>query len=209
MKKTFKITAMLLICLVLMLNVFTASAQNDPCFKFELSVDGANEKAVKNGDVITVALRLMRTDSEEGYVMYAMQNEIVYDTEFFELVESGIMTRSGIKTVDVSQSGTERAFYMNYLSFAGGESWEHNTVVGYFQLKVIANNGSSVIKNTDYLVSNKDGTVNYDSTASDVTVKITADTPPMGTSIMILVMLLLVLGSLVALVILLVKRRKA
>lgn len=76
MKKVLSIV--LVVVMFLLCVPLTASAENTQSFSFELSVDGSDTKEVQTGDVITVLLRLKRTDSAEAYMMYAMQDEILY-----------------------------------------------------------------------------------------------------------------------------------
>ena len=116
-------------------------------YLFELSIDGSDTKHAAAGDIVTVLLTLKRTDKDEGYTMYAMQDEICYDP----------------------------AFYMNFVSFGGGEDWDASTMIGTFQLKVIGTSGSSVIRNTENLVSTADGMDSYAAEARDVTVVVTDD----------------------------------
>lgn len=137
---------------------------------FELSVDGASEKQVQTGDIITVVFTLYRTDTDGDSPMYAMQNEIRYDSEFFTLVEGSAMLSSGITTTEIGLRDTYREFYMNFVSLTGGESWSARRLVGSFQLKVIATSGVSKITNQDYLVSTADGGDHFCATCQDVTV---------------------------------------
>ena len=64
---------------------------------------------------------------------------------------------------------------MNFVSFGGGEDWDASTMIGTFQLKVIGTSGSSVIRNTENLVSTADGMDSYAAEARDVTVVVTDD----------------------------------
>lgn len=124
---------------------------------------------------MTVLLTLKRTDKDEGYTMYAMQDEICYDPAFFELVPNSAMSAAAIETTDISLRGGLRAFYMNFVSFGGGEDWDADTMIGTFQLRVIGTSGSSVIRNTENLVSTADGMDSYAAEARDVTVVVTDD----------------------------------
>lgn len=142
---------------------------------FELSVDGESQKQVHTGDIITVVFTLYRTDSDQTSMMYAMQNEIRYDSEFFELVEGSAMLSSGITTTDIGLRDNYREFYMNFVSLTGGESWDAKRVIGSLQLKVIATSGVTRITNQDYLVSTADGVDSYGATCQDVTVILTTD----------------------------------
>lgn len=157
------------VLLIGLLSTAVMAAENES-FRFELSIDGSDTKEVKTGDVITVVLRLMRTDANESYTMYAMQDEIRYDSTFFELVEGSAVLSSGIETTDIGMRDNFREFYMNYLSTSGGSTWEADTLVGSFQLRVIAESGVTKITNEDYLVSLSDGSGNYYSEGNELSV---------------------------------------
>jgi len=144
-------------------------------FHFALSVDGKDTKEVQQGDIITVAFHLQRTDSQEDYTMYAMQNEIRYDSSFFKLVEGSAMLSSGISSTDIGLRDSNREFYMNYVSMSGGEMWNAKRLVGSFQLEVIGTSGVSKITNQDYLVSTSDGKASYKADCQDVTIVLSTE----------------------------------
>ena len=144
-------------------------------FSFELSVDGKDTKEVKTGDIITFVLKLHRTDASEPYMMYAMQDEIRYDSAFFELVEGSAVLGNGIVSTDIAKVDQYREFYMNYLSMSGGTQWDDDMLVGSIQLKVTGKSGVSQITNQDYLVSLKDGSGSYACDAGDVTIVVSTD----------------------------------
>ena len=146
------------------------AVDNSREFFFELTVDGCAEKKVQTGDIITVVFTLYRTDSEEDYDMYAMQNEIRYDSNFFKLVEGSAMLSDGITTTNIGMRDHYREFYMNFVSLFGGEKWNAKRVVGSFQLEVIGTSGVTKITNEDYLVSAAGGQDRYTATCQDVTV---------------------------------------
>ena len=144
-------------------------------FFFELSADGKDTKEVEHGDVITVVLRLKRTDSNEEYTMYAMQDEIRYDSTFLTLVEGSAVLSNGISSTDIAMVDQYREFYMTYLSMSGGEKWNADTLIGSFQLKVIGDSGVTKINSEDYLVSFKDGTGSYPCEANELTIILSTD----------------------------------
>lgn len=144
-------------------------------FQFELSVDGKDTKEVEPGDVITVVLRLKRTDAGEEYTMYAMQDEIRYDSTFLELVEGSAMLGNGVASTDIAMVDRYREFYMNYLSMGGGEKWNADSLVGSFQLKVTGDSGVTKITSEDYLVSLKDGSGSYPCEANELTIILSTD----------------------------------
>ena len=166
-----KIVAMMmaLVLLISCLPIAEAVSEEREYF-FRLSVDGSDTKQVQTGDIITVVFDLYRTDSAEACDMYAMQNEIRYDSRFFQLVESGTLLSQGIQTTDLGLRDTFREFYMNFVSMSGGEPWEAQRLVGSIQLEVIGTSGVSKITNQDYRVSTMDGQDHYKASCQDVTI---------------------------------------
>lgn len=158
----------ILFCLTMCIAVPVSAHEKE--FSFELSVDGKNEVEVKNGDIITVSLRLKRDGDTNPYAMYAMQDEIRYDSTFFELVEGSENLNLGVETMDIAMVDRYREFYMNYLSMSGGTQWDADTLVGSFQLKIIGDSGVSKITNQDFLVSLQDGSGSYLCDANELTV---------------------------------------
>ena len=146
------------------------AVDNSRDFFFELSVDGSSQKEVQPGDIIQVDFTLKRTDDASDYTMYGMQNEIRYDSNFFELVDGSALLSSGISTTDIGLRDSYREFYMNFVSLSGGEEWNAQRLVGSFKLKVIAASGVTKITNQDYLVSTQDGTDQYQASCQDVTI---------------------------------------
>ena len=166
-----KLISLFLAVVLLLACVPTAfAADNSRRFLFELSVDGKDKKEAQPGDIITVAFTLNRTDSSADYEMYAMQNEIRYDSEFFKLVEGSAMLSDGISTAEIGLRDSYREFYMNFVSLSGGETWKANRLVGSFQLEVVGTSGVSKITNQDFLVSTADGKDIYAAECRDVTI---------------------------------------
>ena len=169
-----KFFCLLVAILLIAASVTTAFAANETQkFLFELSCDGESTVEVTPGQVITVTFRLRRTDTSDSYAMYAMQNEIGYDSSFFELVEDSVTLLEDVVSADVPMADHYRELYMNYLSMTGGSSWNADEIIGRFQMRVIAQSGVTTIKNTNFLVSTKDGMDVYASEASDLTVVLT------------------------------------
>lgn len=172
MKRTI---CFLLTLLFLLPVVSLTAAAAEPEFYYELTVDGKDTVEVDPGDLITVTLHLYRTDADEAYTMYAMQDEIRYDSNFLELVEGSELLSSGIQSTDIGLVDHHREFYMNYLSFSGGVQWEPKARIGSFQLKVTGESGVTTITNEDFLVSLKDGSGSYPCEANKLTVILTTD----------------------------------
>lgn len=136
-------------------------AAEDRTFHFSLQADGKTEVSASVGDIITVVFTLENTEDDTPYTIYAMQNEVRYDSTFFELIEDSIVTREGIVYHDISVGGSERELYMNFLSLSGGADWDPETIVGSFQLRVIGTSGAGRISNEDCSVSLPDGSGSY------------------------------------------------
>lgn len=161
-----------LLIFTLLLPIFcvSVSAADVPEFFYELTVDGKDTVEVEPGELITVTLYLYRTDADSSYTMYAMQDEIRYNSEFFELVEDSVLLSKSVKSTDIRVAENLREFYMNFLSFAGGERWEAKTRIGSFQLRVVGTSGVTTLTNEDYLVSLSDGSGSYQCEANVLTV---------------------------------------
>ena len=127
-------SAALLAALIFLLPV-TAWAEEEPQFRFVLSVEGETEKQAQPGDTVTAALRLKRTDSDDGYAMYAMQDEVVYDPAFLQLLPENTMTADGVWTADVAAADGCRACYFSFVAFDGAADWAADTVVALFQFR--------------------------------------------------------------------------
>ena len=147
-----------------------AMAAENPSFRYEITVDGRDTVEVTPGEIITVTLYLYRTDSDKAYVMYAMQDEIRYDSEFLELVPDSVLLSNGVSSTDIAVGDGLREFYMNYVSMSGGAQWQSKTRIGSFQLMVTAESGVTKLTSKDFLVSLPDGSGSYDCESKDLTV---------------------------------------
>ena len=145
-------------------------AAETPSFRYEITVDGKDTVEVVHGEIITITLYLYRTDSNRAYTMYAMQDEIRYDSEFLELVPDSAWLSNGIASTDIAVGQGFREFYMNYVSMSGGTQWERKTRVGSFQLKVNGESGVTTLTHEDFLVSLPDGSGSYKCEANTLTV---------------------------------------
>lgn len=167
-----------LLCLCLLLAMLPATAQaldNSRDYDFALTADGASTITATPGQIITVSLALNRMDSPENADMYAVQAELLYDDSFFELVGSSVMTAANVEWTDMARRTGGRAFYLNFLSRSGGESWPATVQLGSFQLKVLGTSGTSTIHSENCIVSVRDGSDRFASTDNDATVVVTTD----------------------------------
>lgn len=161
--------ALLMSLLVLPLG---AGAEAEPRFRFSLAIDGSTVKYARPGDIVTVWFTLERTDSTDPFLMYAFQNEIRYDSTCFALVEDSLFLKDGIQARDIDARGKNRELYMNYVSLTGGTQWDAKTIVGSFQMKVLAETGAAALTSLDCSVSRHGGKSSYSITTQDVLVVI-------------------------------------
>jgi hypothetical protein len=145
---------------------------------------GAREStlSIALGEEITVYLTLTRTDTSAEYPIYAMQDEIQYDSTMFELSGVAVITASGFKTsLRDEKDGAHKRVYMNFVSAAaGGDAYPATLEVGSFTLKAIAK-GTTAIANKNAKMSTPTGSESYATTVRDVTVTI-GDTDGGGSS---------------------------
>ena len=167
------LSGLLTVCLIAALLTGAALAvDKSRSYDFDLASNGSHSITAATGDIITVTLTLHRTDSTAAADIYGMQDEIRYDDSFFEIVEGGSLLTKGVASTDIALRGGDRAFYLNFVSLSGGESWQADTLVGSFQVRVLGMSGSSTMKNENCLVSVKDGSDSYAVTVQDLTVTV-------------------------------------
>lgn len=151
-------------------------------FDFILTSSGQSTVTVGVGEELTVEFELVKNDGA-SYSMYSMQNEILYDTEYFDYVQGSINVANGfehgfrklesssgakvlIGFVDSSENGTERS---------------GRTLVGSFRLKA-KKIGNSSIKNDSAYVTKSDLS-KYSSSYSDIDVEIGEGSIPTPTPV--------------------------
>ncbi len=155
--------------------VSAQEAKEDRTYTFDLTVNGEHEVQVQPGQTITVVFTLQRTDKDEPYTMYAMQNEIKYDENFVKLVENGSIVATDIQTQDIALRTGGRELYMNYVSFSDGTQWTANQIVGSFQMQILGTDGATTISNENYKVTVQDGSEVYEADAKDLTLIVSND----------------------------------
>lgn len=161
----FSLTLVLLLCLSA-----PALAEDDSrSYDFDLKANGEHEVTAKAGDVLTFTLNLKQTSGGSNEI-YAFQTEILYDSSCLRLVEKSNITALGLEAHDVELQNGMHAYYINYVSMAGGDIWEQDTLAGTFQMEVIGGMGKLAVQNTNYSVSTADGNDSFSVSAQDVTI---------------------------------------
>lgn len=137
----------LLLCLLCPLAAtgVRAAETDTPELSYELAVDGSTARM---GDIVTVTFRIRRVDgSGETYRLRTLQNEIMYDQDFFEYVEgSARVIKSGGSVLFQTRVDGTHILKASYLSEFGGEFHATETFCS-FQLRVIADGGSGAVAN--------------------------------------------------------------
>lgn len=176
MRRCIRILTLLVAALIAISATPVLAAESDHSeFMFSLTADGKTTKEVNYGDVVTVCLKLIKPDQAEPYTMYAMQDELQYDSRVLELIPNSEFLHSGITTSNIEKADGYRELYLNFLSLSGGTMWDQETVIGTVQFRVTGTSGVTVIKNNDYLVSLQDGFGSYPCKCEDVTLILSTD----------------------------------
>ena len=124
----------------------SAAAAGDITLTYDLTSGGKHDITVKTGEVITVTYRL---SASERCRVSTTQNEIYYDSGFFEFVEGSDEAGSGGTGYETG-SRPPRLDGSHYVFFNTGVTHEHDTPpaeIGTFRLKVIAAGGETVVEN--------------------------------------------------------------
>lgn len=151
-------------------NVFADSGITLNC---DLTCEGQNLVFKQTDDIITVTYTLKNVTDETGkYVVSSHTNEVYYDPDFFEYVEDSASITAGISQTAKYQEWSWGARSISFNGYAQNKKWASKQIVGTFQLKVIATEGSSTIYSVPVIASTN-GIYNF--TTSDLTVKIGED----------------------------------
>ncbi len=166
-----KFLGILLAVIMLFLLAPSAFATSQTTLNFNLTCDGKNEVSKKTGDIVTVVYTLENmTDESAAYDISSLTNEIYYDHTFFELVEGSSKVEVGLNqsTRLAVYSWGEHRVYFNGFEIPT-KQYAAKQVIGTFQLKIIAAEGSSTLRSLDMVAY---GDEQYAVRSSDLVVKI-------------------------------------
>jgi len=158
-----KILSMILVICIFAgsLPLSVSAADSSRSYAFDLTVEEDTYYKALPDEIVTVKLYLRRTDADDSALMYGMQNEILYDDTFFELVDGSVQVADGIEWTDMARRTGGRAFYLNFVGMEGGELWESDEFIGSFALRVIKDKGSSKLVSENCKVSTYDGSDSF------------------------------------------------
>ncbi len=155
-----------------------ADDNGEMSFRFDLTVNGQTSVTVQPGSEVDVEARLVRTDTDESFDMYAVQYDIWYDSDIFELIADSLSggtheLRINESSLDGSREGWRSVSASAYSTSASGDKWANGDTVVAFKLKA-KRAGIASLQSKNYYVSRSDGMSSYDVSANDavVTVKI-------------------------------------
>ena len=179
------ISLSLFLCLTLFCPVITVAAGSQRSYNLDLKVDGDYSTEVNVGDEVTFSVRLERTDGGKSgsYALYAVQDEIIYDSSYFSLLESSITVADGYGfNVRDMADGSRKYVILSRLAGAGqqeGIATGDNLTIATFKLKVIAGKGQTIeIISRNYKISTEDSTTTDTITSNNVTVTISDSVIP-------------------------------
>jgi len=169
-----------ILCFILITAVLTAAgaaclAEDEMAFAFSLTCDGKTELTAAAGDVLTFTFTLRRTDADRDYDMYAMQNEILFDSACLAFVEGSQLVRENVSFSLRQLRDGRTAIYMNTLSLSGAERWSPVQTVGTFQLEVIGQSGVSNVCCENCQVSTPAGDRSYPVQAENTALILSTD----------------------------------
>jgi hypothetical protein len=173
--KLIRTTAALLSCaLLITLFASVAFATNmSEHYDFIISADGGSSATVTVGDTVTVTVSLART-RPGNITMYALQERVIFDDAFFELVPGSLSApMAGVTHSTQAMTGAWAGWTgvnSNALSSrAEGDAWENPAALVTFQLKTLKT-GTSAILHREHKMSTTNGMDEYDSAAKNATV---------------------------------------
>lgn len=171
----------LLLCFILFCPAVSAAAGSQRSYNLDLTVNGDYNAVVNVGDEITLQVKLERTDAGKSgsYALYAVQDEIIYDSSYFSLIESSKIVADGYD-FNLRDSGNGKCIIISRLSYEPqGIVTADSLVIATFRLKVLAGGGKAVeIISRNYKISTEDSTTTDTITSNNVNVTISGTAVP-------------------------------
>lgn len=179
-----RIISLVLAVLLVMIPVSVSATDSSMSFRFAVSVDGESYAQIAPGEEITVTAVLERTDSEDGFPMYAVSYNLWYNSDLFELVPGSLSGGgNGITVSSREMSGNWEGWTAVsasvYSSVLEGDPWENTTELLTFRLRAI-HTGSSTLLSRNCSVSTVDGMDVYAFETEDAIVSVSTADPSSG-----------------------------
>lgn len=153
-----------------------ADDKSDMSFHFDLTVNGQTSVTVQPGSEVDVEAKLMRTDADESFSMYALQYDIWYNSDIFELIADSLSggnheLRITESTLAGGRDGWSSVSASAYSTSVSGDKWANGDTVVAFKLKA-KRAGIASLQSKNYYVSRADGMSSYDVSANDAFITI-------------------------------------
>ena len=177
------ISLLLAVALMCAIAAVAAAADTSQSYDFALTVNGGATATVAPGDIVDITLTLTRTDSPDGFAMYAVQANIQFDTSFFELVEDSVDSPVKVSTTDLTGDwrGWVSLSVSEFSAAVEGKPWDNSAQLVTFRLRTL-HTGTSAIFNRNSAVSTSDGLDSYEVTSNNIDVVVRnpqgSTTPP-------------------------------
>ena len=156
------------IVVVSILSPACADIDDSRMYCFELLCDDSDECGGVIDDVIDVTLMLCRTDSDEAADMYALQDELHYDSNYLELVPDSFVLRDGVHAVHCPNENGDSLIKVDYIMMEETEEWGPETELMSFQMKIIDEGEISTLMNDNAFVTTEEGLNVFIATTSDL-----------------------------------------
>ena len=167
MKKLISLLAVALLLASLLTPAFAIDESR--MYSFELTSDGRDECGAPVDEEINVTLKLCRVDVPESADMYALQDEIHYDSNYLELVPDSFQLREGVHAIDCPNEDGDSFIKVNYIMMDTIEEWSDETELLSFRMKIV-DEGESQITHDNAFVTTEEGLDVFISTTADLTV---------------------------------------
>ena len=140
---------LLFLSLIIFIGQAPVHAAEIPAIEYKISSNGASGDIIRYaqpGETITVQFSINRTDGiDDDYTVYGMQNYIVYDASFFDLVEDSCKTVDvgGIGIKVLTEFGGIKTIQITQINFP---TYKSEFIAGEFKLRVKDNaTGSGMV----------------------------------------------------------------
>lgn len=138
------LTSILVVLIIAMLSIPVLAADED--YVLRILVDKSSSLVMQSGDVVTVELCVAKKDAKE-FDLFAMQDYICFDTEYFEIISDSIEVHDGFYASPVSFNQHSPEF--NNMVFINCANTTAQTIISgeillSFQLKALKE-GSTII----------------------------------------------------------------
>ena len=180
-KPKFVITLIALILCSFFLSPRVYAAEDTTrSYDLQLTVNGGKVASVAVGDEIALEVVLERTDAGKtgSYTMYSMQDEIIFNSRYFSLMDSGKAIADGYNfdTTTLSDGIRQRVIISRLVMSPDGVETPDSLLIASFNLKALKPVNDMSITSNNYKVNSRTADT-YTTTSNDVTVTVTGPGP--------------------------------